>query len=130
MQKIFSLTISFIVCFIFGIADVWPWFALAFVLLSFPNVQESMWEIPLGAMAISVLSIFCRDYTGILTASLIISASAIFAVSKPQKLFIFYPLAAISLFLFPTSESAVYAMSAAFWCACKYLLCMRRATTV
>lgn len=127
MQKLLSLLISFIICFIFGIADVWLWFALSFVFLSFPSIQESIWEIPLGAMLASVLVIFFKDYTAILLSTLLVSASVIFAVSRPQKLILFYPLAVASLFLFPSDESAVFAIGAAFWCACKYSLYLRRA---
>ena len=127
MQKLLSLLISFIICFIFGIADVWLWFALSFVLLSFPSIQESMWEIPLGAMSISVLVIFCRDYIDVLLSVLLVASSVIFAISKPQKLIIFYPLCAVALFLFPNDESVVFSMAAALWCACKYSLYLRRA---
>ena len=119
MQKLFSLAISFLICLVFGVADVWPWFALSFVLLSLPDIRESVWEIPIGAMAISVLVIFLGDYTAVLMSVLLISTSVIFAISIPRKLIIFYPLAAIALFLFPADESIVYTMAAALWCACR-----------
>ena len=119
MQKLFSLGLSFLICLIFGISDVWIWFSISFVLLSFPDMDESIWEIPLGAMAISVILAFCRDYTEVLTASLIIPASVIFAAAKPRKLLVFYPLVIASLFFFPNSESVVFAMAASLWCACR-----------
>lgn len=126
MQKILSLAISFVICFVFGIADIWPWFALSFVLLSFPDISESIWEIPLGAMSISVLTIFCRDYTDILLSVLLIASSVIFAIAKPQKLLIFYPLCVVALFFFPSNESIVFSMAASLWCACRYSLYLRQ----
>ncbi len=128
MQKLFSLAISFLICLVFGIVNVWPWFALSFVLLTFPDITESVWEIPLGAMAISVLTIFCRDYISVLLSSLLVSASVIFAIASPRKLLVFYPLAVIALFLFPTDESIVYTMAAAFWCACRSAFLIKRET--
>ena len=127
MKKILSLLLSFTICVILRATDIWILFTPVFLILSYPNISESFWEIPFGVLITSILFIFLRDYMDALSSIFLVGASVIYAASKPKKLIVFYPIAIIALFSLSAPKSTAIVMVASIWCALRDAFFLRGA---
>ena len=74
MKKIIYITISFFICRLLGIADVWAGFALVSVLIFPGTAKNFIWEIPLGVLALSVATdAFASDLVSVLRITVLIA---------------------------------------------------------
>lgn len=118
MRKLFYILTTFAVCALFGTGRLWLGFAVAFLLLSFKNTDSSiLWEIPMGVLIGSIASDVFSGGEIVLIRILIPIAAALFAGFYPKKLFLFFPLAIVSLILRDTYGISV--MCASMWCGVK-----------
>lgn len=115
MRKIFYVLITFAVCALSGAGGLWIGFAAAFLLLSLKNANSSiLWEIPMGVLICSIASDVFSGGEITLIRILIPITAALFAGFYPKKLFLFFPLAIVSLVLRDTYGISV--MCASMWC--------------
>ena len=118
MRKIFYILTTFAVCALFGAGRLWLGFAAAFLLLSLKNADSSiLWEIPMGVLISSIASDAFSGGEITLIRILIPIAAALFAGFYPKKLFLFFPLAIVSLILRDTYGISV--ICACVWCGVK-----------
>lgn len=117
MKKIGLILISFILCAVFSVTHGWIWFFPVYLLFSYKNLSPSLiWEIPLGCFGASVLMLFLSTSHPELFRALIPCAALLISISKPKKLFIFFPLAILMLAL-KNNEAGIYTMAAAIVCS-------------
>ncbi len=117
MQKILALAFSYVICKLSGVVDIWFLFTPVFIILSYPDISETFWEIPIGVMLSSIIFIFLRDHTDTISSILLVGTSAIYAASRPRKLLLFYPITIMALFATIPAKSTAIVMTAALWCA-------------
>ncbi len=113
MKKPILVLISFIVCAFSGLFYGWMWIFPVYFLFSMFVFKESLvWEIPLGALASSVLILFFPESTAELFRSLIFLGSIFISFFNPGKLFLFFPLSVLMLFL-KNDIAGIYALTGA-----------------
>ena len=88
MKKIIYITVTFFICRLLKISDLWVGFALVSVLL-FPGAEKNfIWEIPLGVLALSVVSdAFSSDPINLLRVTVLL-ASLFTAYMYPKRLWL------------------------------------------
>ena len=100
MRKILYVFITFVLCALFGEGMLWIPFAVAFFLLSSRKSTSSLlWEIPMGVLISSIAADAFLNEEIILLRILLPISAVLFAGFSPKKLFAFFPLAIISIFL-------------------------------
>ena len=113
MKKPVLVLISFIVCAFSGLFYGWMWiFPIYFLFSAFVFKESLVWEIPLGALAASVLILFFPENTEELFKCLIILGSILIAFCNPKKLFLYFPLCVLLLFL-KNDIAGIYALTGA-----------------
>ena len=115
MRNLFYILTTFAVCTLFGSVGLWIGFAATFLLLTFKNINSSIiWEIPMGVLIGSIASEVFLGEEITLIRILIPIAAALFAGFYPKKLFLFFPVAIVSLFL--RDSYGIQIMCASIWC--------------
>ncbi len=113
MKKPILVLISFIVCAFSGLFYGWMWiFPIYFLFSAFVFRESLVWEIPLGALASSVLILFFPENTTELFKSLIFLGSILLSFYNPKKLFLYFPLCVLMLFL-KNDIAGIYALTGA-----------------
>ena len=126
MKKIiFSILFSFFFCLCLNVVDIWLYFTPFYFMMEGRKISENaMWEIPMGSLVCAIALSFSNGYEGVVLRSLIILSAALVSATNPKKLLIFFPAAALSLFL--SAESGAAVMSACMWCGASRLFMLRR----
>ncbi len=115
MRKIFYILTTFAVCTLFNESGLWLGFTAVYLLLSFRSADTSiLWEIPMGVLISSIAVDVFSDGAIVIIRLLIPIAAALFAGFYPKKLFLFFPLAIVSLILRDTY--GIQVMCASIWC--------------
>lgn len=113
MKKPVLVLISFIVCAFSGLFYGWMWiFPIYFLFSAFVFKESLVWEIPLGALAASVLILFFPENTNELFKCFVLLGSILVSVFSPKKLFLYFPLCALLLFL-KNDIAGIYALMGA-----------------
>ena len=99
MRKLTYLAITFSVCHLFGLGDIWLGFTTVLLLMTFFKFYDSfVWEIPLGVLSASVLQIAFADDIKIVVQFLILVNSIIIAYVSPKKIPLFFLISTVALF--------------------------------
>lgn len=113
MKKPILVLISFIVCAFSGLFYEWMWiFPIYFLFSAFVFKSSLVWEIPLGALASSVIILFFPENTNELFKCLIFLGSIFISFFNPKKLFLYFPLCILMLFL-KNDIAGIYALTGA-----------------
>ena len=113
MKKTILVLISFIVCAFSGLFYGWMWVFSIYFLFSLGRIKDSVvWEIPLYALASSVLILFFPENTAELFKCLIFLGSIALSFGNPKKLFLYFPLCVVML-LFKNDLWGIYAITGA-----------------
>lgn len=128
MKKIIYFIITYIVCRILGLSDVWLGFAATYAVLLFTKMTPSLfWEIPMGTLASAIsISAMGGDFAALLRI-LIPCAGVIIAYTSTKRLAIFFPAAVLALFFKNVYFAA--AMCAFIWCGVKFLFPQKYSNT-
>ena len=116
MQKFLFTALSFIVCRVFGITNIWLLFVPVYVIFMFPHISDLPWESVLCALTAEAVLSFAGEYTLFICRILMVCSAVFFALRTPRKLLIFFPLAVFSLFFSPEKEGCILMLSA-LWCS-------------
>ena len=114
MRKIFYLILTFFICYILKLGDVWLGFAPVLLFLNLFKFEDSfLWEIPLAALSCGVLeSAFVNELDTLL--KIFLPCGAVFiAYNTPKRLVIFFPVAIWAIF--NNNIYALCAMTASVW---------------
>ncbi len=99
MRKLIYLIVTFFVCRIFGVGNLWLGFTSVFLLMSLFRFHDSfLWEIPLAVLSCSVITIAFADDMKIATQILILISTVVISYASPKKLAPFFLISAIALF--------------------------------
>lgn len=121
MRKIFYLILTFFICYILKLSDVWLGFVPVLLLLNLFRFEESfLWEIPLAALGCGVLeSAFINELDTLL--KIFLPCGAVFiAYCTPKRLSIFFPIAIWAIFY--NNIYALCAMAASVWFGVRTML--------
>ena len=126
MKKIiFNIIFSFFFCLCLNIVDIWLYFTPFYFMMQGRKISENaMWEIPMESLVCAIILSFSNGYEGTILRSLIILSAAVISATTPKKLLVFFPAAALSLFLSAKSGAAV--ISACLWCGAGNIFLLRR----
>ena len=129
MKKIIYFILTYIICRILGISDIWLGFAPTLCLILFTRLENSLvWEIPIGTLICAILiNMAGKDFT-LLLRMLIPCGAAVIAYTSPKRLALFFPAAVLSLFL--KNAFCVALMGAFVWCGIKLLFVKDYSTTI
>ena len=118
MRILMYLITTFCACNLLGLSAVWAGFTVTMLLVTKIN-SSSLWEIPMGVLACSIITdIFADEATGILWV-LIPLAMVLITYSKPKKLPLVFAVSVLALFL--KNIYAVAAMWSLVWCGVRVL---------
>lgn len=128
MKKIIYFILTYIICRVLGISDIWLGFAPFVCLILFTRLGNSLiWEIPIGTLICAIIiNVTGKDFT-LLLRILIPCGAAVIAYASPKRLALFFPAAVISLFL--KNAYCVAVMGAFLWCGVKLLFVKDYSTT-
>ncbi|MBR1970079.1 MAG: hypothetical protein IKA17_06960 [Clostridia bacterium] len=113
MKKPVLILISFIVCAFSGLFYGWMWiFPVYFLFSAFVFGADMVWEVPLGALAASCLILFFPENLPELFKCFIFLGSVLISFFNPKKLFIYFPLCILLLFL-KNDIAGIYALMGA-----------------
>ncbi len=128
MKKIIYFILTYIVCRVLGISDIWLGFAPFVCLILFTRLDNSLvWEIPIGTLICAIIiNATGKDFT-LLLRILISCGAAVIAYPSPKRLALFFPVAVLSLFL--KNAFCVAIMGAFVWCGIKLLFVKEHSNT-
>ena len=112
MHKILALALSFIICRVFGITDIWLLFVPVYFIFMFPDISGLSWESLLCALTAETILAFSGEYALLICRILMVCSAVFFAFRTPRKLLLFFPLAVLSLFFLPEKQSFILILSA------------------
>ena len=128
MKKIIYFILTYIVCRVLGIGDIWLGFAPFVCIILFTRLGNSLvWEIPIGTLICAIIiNLAGKDFTRLLRI-LIPCGAVVIAYASPKRLALFFPAAVLSLFL--KNAYCVAVMGAFVWCGIRLLFVKDYSTT-
>lgn len=128
MKKIIYFILTYIVCRVLDIGDIWLGFAPFVCIILFTRLGNSLvWEIPIGTLICAIIiNLAGKDFT-LLLRILIPCGAAVIAYASPKRLALFFPAAVLSLFL--KNAYCVAVMGAFVWCGIRLLFVKDYSTT-
>lgn len=115
MRKFLYVAATFVLCAVFGFAEIWTGFTAVYILFLFGKTESSaLWEIPMAVLAGSIIIDFFPENADAVIKVLIPFGAVLTAYYLPAKLIIFFVAAIGALFI--KNESGIAAMCAVIWC--------------
>ncbi|MBE7055362.1 MAG: hypothetical protein E7392_04535 [Ruminococcaceae bacterium] len=128
MRKLLYLIITFIVCYILKLQDIWVVFVpVMLLLIKFKFNAAALWEIPLCCLALGVLETAFGDDMVTLLRILIPCSGAIIGLFSPKKLFVFFLAAAYGVIV--KNMSGVCVIWAVLWSVARLFFINSYSTT-
>ena len=121
MRKIIYIAITFIICYVLKLQNIWFGFVPVFLLMSFFKTDKNfLWEIPLAVMLCDVLLIVFSEELRMLIYILSLISTALISITSTRKLFFLFPIIILAV----TNENMymVSALWATIWYALHFIL--------
>lgn len=128
MKKIILIALTYLVCRILKIGNIWLGFMSAFVIIhSFKAPLSAFWEIPIGCLLCAIALETAEGDMHSFLSVLIPTGAVLTAFSSPGKLAVFFPLAVAAI----VSEKVFFAAAlfSVLWCSVRNLFVKNYFTT-
>lgn len=114
MRKTLYLILTFLICYILGLTEIWTGFCAMLLILNLFRFEEAfVWEIPLAVLGCGVLrDAFINELDNIIKI-LLPCAAVLISYRGARRLWLFFPIAVWTVF--QGGEYAFSIMSAAVW---------------
>lgn len=99
MRKIIYLAVTYMICAVMGLGNIWLWFTpvlLSMLLFKIPN--SIWWEIPIACLSFNILELLFEDDLKALLHILILCSTVIISVISPRRLFVFFLIAIAAMY--------------------------------